>query len=70
MFTLNKNGSREHFTFDVRYYRSIAIAVGKESKNTPSSGMYMFIANMSDNNGMSYRYTDVKDFTVFRGRSV
>jgi hypothetical protein len=32
--------------------------------------MYVFAANMSLNNGMSYRYTEVKSRTVYKGKLI
>ena len=57
-FTFSKNGGGfEPFIFDMRYYRSLALEKEHETRvRRPSSGMYMFVANMSDNNGDSDRY--------------
>lgn len=63
LFTLHKkNGQMEKLIFDIRYYRSLVIPRTRDKNKTPSSGMYMFVANMTDFGGMSTRYTEVKEF--------
>lgn len=44
--------------------------VKKGNKEISSSGFYMFIANMKENNGMSYKYVTVQQVHVFKGKSV
>jgi hypothetical protein len=60
----------EKFTFDVRYYRGHAHPKTRDRLDKPSSGMYMFVANMSDFGGMSTRYTQVRECKVYQGKIV
>ena len=69
LFTMvkRKGQQMEKFIFDIRYYRSLVMPRSKEQNKNPSSGMYMFVANMTDFGGMSTRYTEVKSFKVYKG---
>jgi hypothetical protein len=58
-FALIKGQQYEYFIFDMRYYKSITFPRKSKRDEEASSGMYMFIANMSDNKGHSHRYASV-----------
>jgi hypothetical protein len=52
----------------MRYYRSLTVPFNEREKpKTASSGMYMFVANMDENNGMSLRYCEMEEITFYLG---